>query len=252
MNVLDELDSPYERAMYLQSALVSRATGGAISEEGYVLLRQEFMSNPSTKNLLPIFLRTSRSADQFWSFIKAQYATYEERRQFLYQELNPLLAYLEQRQGSPASSSISVSLEKFDKSGVHSLWDKALSRVSVDPEGAITAARSMLESTCKHILDEAGASYDGDKIELPALYKRTSDELNLAPSQHTQEVFKQILGSCAGVVAGLGTLRSRIGDAHGQGRNPVRPARRHAELAVNLAGTMATFLVETAEAKKTC
>jgi len=43
----------------------------------------------------------------------------------------------------------------------------------------------------------------------------------------------------------LGTLRNKISDSHGQGRRPVRPKARHAELAVNLAGTMVAFLVAT-------
>ena len=36
-----------------------------------------------------------------------------------------------------------------------------------------------------------------------------------------------------------------VSDARGRGPKPVRPAARHAALAVNLAGAMATFLVET-------
>ncbi len=114
-----------------------------------------------------------------------------------------------------------------------------------DPEGEITAARTLLETVCKHILDARGIEYDSKKIDLPELYKLASQELNLSPSQHTQEVFKQILGSCSGVVSGLGTLRNRLGDAHGQGKLPVRPAPRHAELAVNLSGSVALFLVTT-------
>ena len=43
----------------------------------------------------------------------------------------------------------------------------------------------------------------------------------------------------------LGTLRNKIGDAHGQGGRPIKPGERHAALAVNLAGAVATFLVET-------
>jgi len=70
-------------------------------------------------------------------------------------------------------------------------------------------------------------------------------KLNLAPSQHTAVVFKQILGGCQCVVEGLGTLRNRLSDAHGKGRTAVRPASRHAGLAVNLAGAMASFLIET-------
>ncbi len=118
-----------------------------------------------------------------------------------------------------------------------------------EPEGAITAARTLLETVCKYILDEAGETYGDD--DLPKLYNKTAKLLNLSPSQHTEEAFKAILGGCHTVVQNLGTLRNRIGDAHGQGKNPVRPLPRHAALAVNLAGSMATFLVETWKAKTT-
>jgi hypothetical protein len=59
-----------------------------------------------------------------------------------------------------------------------------------------------------------------------------------------EEVFKRILGGATNVVENLGSLRNKIGDAHGKGR-PVAVLPRHAQLAVNLAGTIATFLVET-------
>ncbi|MEQ1076281.1 abortive infection family protein [Acinetobacter johnsonii] len=69
--------------------------------------------------------------------------------------------------------------------------------------------------------------------------------LNLSPSQHTEQTFKQILGGCSSIVEGLGALRNKVGDAHGQGKVNFRPAPRHAELAVNLAGTMSVFLFST-------
>ena len=40
-------------------------------------------------------------------------------------------------------------------------------------------------------------------------------------------------------------MRNKLGDAHGKGKKAVKPAARHAALAVNLAGAMAMFLVET-------
>ena len=79
----------------------------------------------------------------------------------------------------------------------------------------------------------------------PRLYRVTAEALTLAPSQHTEQVFKQILGGCTSVVEGLGSLRNRLGDSHGKGKKGVKPAPRHAELAVNLAGAMAIYLVET-------
>lgn len=117
------------------------------------------------------------------------------------------------------------------------------------PEGAITAARTLLETVCKLILDDVGLAYSDD--DLPKLYGKVARALNLAPSDHTEDAFKQILGGCWSVVNGLGTLRNRISDAHGQGARPVRPAPRHADLAVNLAGAMAAFLVETWRARST-
>ena len=101
---------------------------------------------------------------------------------------------------------------------------------------------------CKHILDEAGTKYD-DTPDLNKLYRQTAVLLNLAPSQHTVQVFKQILGGCTAVVEGLGALRNRLSDSHGTGKIAVKPAPRHAELAVNLAGSLALYLLSTWEAK---
>ena len=70
----------------------------------------------------------------------------------------------------------------------------------------------------------------------------------LQGSLHSEEVFKQILGGVTPVVHGLGAMRNCLGDTHGQGKAPVRPAQRHAQLAVNLAGSTALFIVETWEA----
>ena len=118
-----------------------------------------------------------------------------------------------------------------------------------DPEGAITAARTLIECVCKHILDDQGVTYE-DSADLPKLYRLASETLNIAPSQHTEKVFKQILGGCAAVVDGLGSLRNRLGDAHGKGSRTTKPAPRHAQLAVNLAGSMTSFLVATWQVRK--
>jgi hypothetical protein len=144
----------------------------------------------------------------------------------------------------PAEELISERLKSFDESGVHHAWQKALDRRLTDPEGAITVAKTLVETVCKHIIDNAGGSY-GENDDLPKLYATTAEHLNLAPSQHTEIVFKSILGNCQSVVGNLAGLRNRLGDAHGQGKRPVKPLPRHAELAVNLAGSMAMFLVST-------
>jgi hypothetical protein len=105
----------------------------------------------------------------------------------------------------------------------------------------MTAARTLVETVCKHLLDSMSVVYaDGD--DLPRLYRLVASSMNLSPSQHTVEVFKQILGGCTAVVEGLGSLRNRLGDAHGKGRKAPRPEPRHAELVVNLALSMCAFV----------
>ncbi|TYB89573.1 abortive infection family protein [Oceaniovalibus sp. ACAM 378] len=146
--------------------------------------------------------------------------------------------------GSPSDNEISIAIKNFETSQVSPRWQAALESRSSNPERSITLARTLLEDVCKWILHEAGDGWD-EADDLPALYKKTAKVLNLAPDDHTEQIFKQILGSCQSVVSALGALRNKLGDAHSIGPKRVRPAARHAELAVNLAGTMSTFLIAT-------
>ena len=159
------------------------------------------------------------------------------------------LELINPEQDFSAEDSISKVLESFDEVGIQVAWKKALDRKTSDPEGAITISRTLLESVCKNILDEQGIEYNSNKIELPELYKKTAKTLNLSASQHTEGIFRQILSGCSNIIIGLGSLRNRLGDAHGQGRNNIKPAPRHSELAVNLSGSMALYLIETYKSK---
>jgi AbiJ N-terminal domain 3/Abortive infection C-terminus len=151
--------------------------------------------------------------------------------------------------GSPADTSISETLAAFDADTVHARWTQALDRRDSDPEGAITLSRTLLEDVCKWIIVEAGETYQ-EKDDLPVLYRKLAKILKLAPDDHTETIFRQILGNCQSVVEALGSLRNKISDAHSRGPKRVKPAPRHAQLAVNLSGTMATFLISTWSARK--
>lgn len=238
------MDDYFDKAKILQDILIELATHERGDDEEYKMIRQCFINNPKTRNLLPKIIRECKSLYQFWAFIRYAFSTYEEKQNFIYSEFMPLLDYLENRTSLPADNLIADSLRSFDEAGVHSVWKRALERRESDPEGAITIARTLLETVCKHILDDNGVEYDND-IKLPSLYKLTAEKLNLSPSQHTKDIFKQILGGCSAIVNGLGSLRNKLSDAHGKDSKAVKPAPRHAELAVNLAGSVALFLVET-------
>jgi hypothetical protein len=173
-----------------------------------------------------------------------EHGTYKERREFLWASFRPVIDGLEFLGRSGATIPIRDALEAFDPDRVHVIWEKANARTTTDPEGAITAARTLIETVCKYILDDLNVPYPDD-ADLPKLWAITAEALNLAPQQHEEQAFKAILGNVQSVVNYLGTIRNRLGDAHGRGRRPVKPKPRHAELAVNLAGSMATFLIAT-------
>jgi hypothetical protein len=238
----------FDQTEALQNLLISHATGGSEDDAEFARLRQMLLSNAALDPLVPRFLRTCRNLAQFWQFIKYKFGSYAERREYLWAEFNPLLEVLERGGLSPSDQTVSEALERFDASHVQAAWSKALERRASDPEGAITSARTLVESVCKHILDDVGVSYE-DSADLPKLYRLTAEALTLAPSQHTESVFKQILGGCTAVVEGLGALRNRLSDAHGRGRVGSKPSSRHAELAVNLSGALSIFLLATWEAR---
>lgn len=237
-----------ETAETLRNMLLARATGGAADNWEYRQLREAVLEDKRFSEFAPRFLKTCRTAGDFWEFIKGEFPTYAERRTFIRQQFAPLLDAAEHGAGAPADVPVEQALGVLDSDSVRDAWTKALGRRNEDPEGALTSARSLLETVCKHLLDDLGEVYE-DGAELPKLYRQVSERLQIAPSQHSEQVFKQILGGCAAVVEGLGALRNRLSDAHGKGRLPAKPAARHAQLGVNLAGSMTLFLVETWQAR---
>ncbi|GBO54227.1 abortive phage resistance protein [Pseudanabaena sp. lw0831] len=237
-----------EKVRQLQNILIARATHEDTKDDDYSILRLELLRDSTVRDLLPQFVRTCDELSKFWGFIKSKFSTYQERKNFIWEEFGSLIISLEQNiiAAQPADDDISTILVEFDTEHVHIAWQKALERRDEDPEAAITMARTLLESVCKHILDDASIAYS-DKDDLLKLYRETAKQLNMAPEQHQEEVFKQILSGCFSVIHGLGTLRNKLSDAHGKGKKAIKPSPRHTTLAVNLAGSMAAFLVTTWE-----
>lgn len=237
-------DDLVQKLESLQSAYIATATNDGGDVERFEQCRAELLRHPAVGPLLPSFVKRYRTLPQFWQFIKHELPTYAERRAFIWDGFRPAIDYADGSHQSPADLHVEQGLADLASEHIHELWQKALQRRSEDPEGAITAARTLLESVCKLILDELGESYPDD-ADLPKLYGKTAAKLTLAPSQHTEQVFKQVLGGCHAVVEGIGAVRNRLSDAHGKGKRSVKPAARHAELVVNLAGAMAVFLAAT-------
>jgi integrase len=138
-------------------------------------------------------------------------------------------------------AAVSEALDVFNSSYLQDVWNRALARRESDPPGAVTSARTLLETICKHILDSAHREFK-EGIPLPQLYRLTAEELQIAPSENTAPIFKKLFESCAEVIESIGRLRNELSDSHGHGPFGQMPEWRHSELAVNLSAAMATYL----------
>lgn len=148
-------------------------------------------------------------------------------------------------EGAPGADAASAALVRLENwQAVTKSWNAALNKVTTDPDGAITATRTTLESVCKHICDERAVDYD-DSWDLSRLYKAASAAMEISPDQHTEQIIKQILSGAATLVGGLAAMRNALSDAHGRGKRSVGPAPRHAKLAVNTGFAIAGFLIDT-------
>lgn len=130
-------------------------------------------------------------------------------------------------------------------------YERAYKTLESDPAAAVTAACAILESVCKSYLEAEGKPLPSKEV-LQSLWTATADDLGLTPKQIVDDDLKRILQGLYSIADGVAALRTHAGSAHG--RSPAKSYRlapRHARLAVHAAHTMAMFVLETWEARKT-
>ncbi|HUD86078.1 MAG TPA: abortive infection family protein [Xanthobacteraceae bacterium] len=128
-------------------------------------------------------------------------------------------------------------------------YDRAYKSVEGDPEAAVTAACSILESVCKVYLESVGAEMPSKQV-LGQLWSATANHLGLSPKLVADNDLKRILQGLYSIADGVAALRTHEGSAHGRSEKAYRIAPRHARLAVHAAHTMALFILETWQARR--
>ncbi|MGH2975057.1 MAG: abortive infection family protein [Solirubrobacterales bacterium] len=222
-----------------------------VSGRDYRSAHKRMLRDSVARKAAPETLTRFTKPDLLWGHLRSVATgsgSWALRREAAHNLIDPVIDALHRQGTGPADDLVANAADRLDADSVREAWTDALERRETNPKGAITTARTLLESTIKTILEDRNVEYD-DRDDLTDLYKAVRDELELAPGAYSEKAFKQILGGCNSVVVGLGSLRNKEGDAHGAGRRSYRPDARHAALAVNLAGSMALFLVETHEAR---
>lgn len=143
-----------------------------------------------------------------------------------------------------------------DDAAIRQELDRIVRSWDSDAGQVISAAKALVEATCKLILERtrAGTSDLGDSPTVPKLVDAALRALDLHPRQlnHSDwdegvvRASQRVLGGMATVVGGLAELRNLAGADHGRAQ-PVRVPARWGHLAAGAAATMCRMLLETLE-----
>lgn len=160
---------------------------------------------------------------------------------------------VEAGKGIPVLAELAGLSEVIDFDTVNRDLERALASSQTDPEDAVTAACSTLESVCRSILIELGQPLPAKK-DVQGLYNAVKKPLGLSPDRSDIDLLiendvRQILSGLATLIGGVGALRTHGGDAHGREKGYPRVDSRIARLAIHSASTAALFLIETWQRK---
>lgn len=150
---------------------------------------------------------------------------------------------------SAPSRSLAELIKGRDIPSIDAEFNRALTNVNSEPREAVSAACNILESIFKtYITDE--------KLEMPQkqdlqnVWKVVRSDLGFNPGALEDDDLKKILSGVLSVVDGIGAFRTHASSAHGQGRKIYNLKPRHARLAIHSAHTIALFVLETWDERK--
>ncbi len=121
-----------------------------------------------------------------------------------------------------------------------------------DFSGAITNARSLIETVLLYIefqLSGEDKKFNGD---LNSLYKDIASRLNLSIDKNKKidDSFKKIISGLFSIVSGIAELGNDIGDRYGKANKNYTVEKHHAILVVNSAKAFTEFIFSSYEKQK--
>lgn len=228
------------RVCALAEQLVAAATGGEGADDArYAQLRQELLTDPAVGPRIPRYVRMARDLGHFRQWVRDQRPSYDGRRELIWTDFGPILEHIARVEGAP---------RRVDARRVHELWREALVRCADDPDGATRAARALLEAVCRSVLDGCRVPYAAD-ARLPRLYQLATGQLAGLAAGESGAMGEYLADGCHAVVDAVGSAHRWPAEAAVWRTAHTAPSPRHAELAVNLAGSVALFLVAAFDAR---
>ena len=137
----------FSKVEALLNGLIAAVTGGEFSNENYQRLRREYFAISRVEEQLPaafcehaaILMPSGASSNPF-------NPRWEGRRKYLRDAFEPALSILTSEADYPTDDNIYKTIARLDSEHIAEAWRKALDGRNVNPEGAITAARTLVES----------------------------------------------------------------------------------------------------------
>jgi len=162
-------------------------------------------------------------------------------------------ARLTERAGSTGNMDVLLGADVLDENQITRAFSRLSGSIEDDPDAAIGSAKELIETVCKHILDELGIAYK-NSTEASELVKLTAKELRLVPdaipnSAKGADTIKRMLSNLGTISHNMAELRNLYGTGHGKSKN-YRGLSAHARLAVNSSLALTVFLVETHKARE--
>jgi len=136
-------------------------------------------------------------------------------------------------------------LDRISFEYIHEQIRKCNSKIAdKDFDGAVTNARTLIESICLFIMEsktKQKQDYDGNLIKL---YKAVASLLQMSPVDYADDNLKQIFSGVFSIINGVSGLRNNFSDSHGSAPSTTtyKIDVRHAILTVNLAKTITEYL----------
>lgn len=150
---------------------------------------------------------------------------------------------------SPTSKALSELIKGLDIPSIDTEFERALSNVNTEPREAVSAACNILESIFKVYIEDEELEKP-QKQDLQNVWKVVRNDLGFNTNTLEDNDLRKIMSGILSVVDGIGAFRTHASSAHGPGRKVYNLKPRHARLAIHSAHTIALFVLETWNERK--
>ena len=151
--------------------------------------------------------------------------------------------YIVKSGSTVATKTLEDYLKKGDFTSVEVEFNRALSNFNTDPHTSITAASAIIESVLKYYIERNLLAMP-IRMNIGPLWQTVRQNLALNADNQLNNVQQKILTGITSIIDGVGAFRSHIGSAHGRGESPPHISISDARLAVNVAHSVVTFIMD--------